>query len=107
MNMTRRMFGLVLAGVMGMFGIGATRSSDSALTCPRCGRRQHVVCRRRECQCYQQIPPGERPQTWTADGEACICPYCGFTAHADYWFELDLRRLDSMLAAEARQELTV
>lgn len=24
---------------------------------------------------------------WTADGECEICPSCGFTQHADWWFE--------------------
>lgn len=24
---------------------------------------------------------------WTADGECEVCPSCGFTAHADWWFD--------------------
>ena len=32
---------------------------------------------------------------WTPDGECEICPSCGFTAHADFWFEEQFLQLPS------------
>jgi hypothetical protein len=62
-----------------------------ALTCPKCRRVQFVVCGILTCQCYTSIPKRCKPQRWMRDGERCKCPYCGFVAHADYWFERELR----------------
>lgn len=66
------------------------RGAGPRLTCPKCRRRAYVVCSNRACTCWRKIPRGKRGLRWTRDGERERCPYCGFTAHADYWFEREL-----------------
>jgi hypothetical protein len=57
------------------------------MTCPQCGRIQHVVCNNRDCQCYRDIPAGELPQINVGEHDCCVCPYCEFIEHIDFWFE--------------------
>ena len=98
--MTRRTFGSVVVGLLVTMGL---RAKAQGLTCPRCHRRQYVVCGNRECECYKRAArEGGLPQRWTDDGEACICPYCGFTEHADGWFERELALLAPRSPEEAR-----
>lgn len=74
-------------------------------TCPSCRRVQYFVCSRRSCQCYQRVPKGLRPQRWMRDGERLACPYCGFKAHADYWFERDMKNwVEDSIRGDSREE---
>lgn len=58
--------------------------------CPRCLRVQHLVCGNKECACWTRIPKGKLPQRWVPKRDALTCPYCGFTAHVDYWEDREL-----------------
>lgn len=66
------------------------RRRIAPLTCPKCRRVAYVVCSNRACQCWRRVPKGNKPLEWTTDGEGERCAYCGFTAHADYWFDREL-----------------
>ena len=60
------------------------------MNCPRCWQRW--VCGCKNCA------PGNKGRMlwkWTPDGECEICPSCGFTAHADFWFEEQFLQLPS------------
>ena len=66
-------------------------------TCPKCRRRAYPVCSNPECICYASVPKRCKPLEHTeVDGERC--PYCGFTAHIDYWFERELALYADALA---------
>lgn len=70
------------------------------MTCPKCRRRAYEVCTRRACQCRQRVPKGSKPMRWTRDGESLRCAYCGFTAHADYWFDREMAMVQRNEAQE-------
>lgn len=57
--------------------------------CPQCNNVQYFVCGNGFCSCWKSIPPGAMPQRHIGD-DLLECPYCGFSAHIDYWFNLDL-----------------
>ena len=57
--------------------------------CPKCGYEQFCGCP----ACLPHLPAGMKPYQWTNDGEAVICGNCGFTAHADYWLDLEVQQL--------------
>lgn len=60
------------------------------MTCPRCGRIQHFRCSDSGCVCNKPLPKGERYQVWQDNGEALMCPYCGFSELADFWEDRDI-----------------
>lgn len=71
----------------------AAASGIARLTCPKCRRRAYVVCSNRQCSCRRNVPKGKKWLRWTRDGEGERCPYCKFTAHADFWFNRALRNI--------------
>lgn len=59
-----------------------------SVTCPKCRRVQYYTCGRKTCPCWP-IPKGKKHQR-PRKHDALACPYCGFTAHMDYWFEREM-----------------
>src|SRR5262245_3506734 len=51
------------------------------MNCPQCW--QEWVC---GCNSCKHRNPGKMRWRFTLDGECEVCPRCGFTAHADFWF---------------------
>ena len=60
-------------------------------TCPKCRRVQHFCCSNKGCQCWRRLRKGQKAMRWKRDRERLACPYCGFTAHADYWFDREIQ----------------
>lgn len=60
------------------------------LTCPKCRRTQYYVCDNKECYCHERVPKGKKPQVYKGN-DILACPYCGFSAHMDYWSDRDMR----------------
>lgn len=60
------------------------------MNCPRCW--QPWVCGCKNCAPDNK---GRMLWKWTPDGEAEICPACGFTASADWWFDEQFFQLPS------------
>lgn len=61
------------------------------LSCPKCRRRQYYTCGRETCTCWH-IPKGKLHQVVNREESTAACPYCGFTAHLDFW---ELRELEA------------
>lgn len=59
--------------------------------CPKCQRRQYCVCSNRSCSCWAAVPTGKKPQRSLRGLDVLACPYCGFKAHIDYWFDRSMR----------------
>lgn len=93
--MTRRTFGQIIGLLLTSIGLRAAPDENA---CPRCGRQAHYVCSNRECSCWAGVPAGDLPlrETYT---DIMQCPYCGFEAHIDFWF-------DRQMAAIAKAEGT-
>ena len=60
------------------------------MKCPKCRRVQYFVCGDKQCVCHKRIQKGKRPQK-VLKHDAVQCPYCGFTAHMDYWGEREMQ----------------
>lgn len=59
--------------------------------CPKCKYPQYCGC----CEsCKKKIPEGIKPVIPTKDGEALICPNCGFIGSYDYWLDEEVRQLE-------------
>jgi NMD protein affecting ribosome stability and mRNA decay len=65
-------------------------SNKFQLVCPKCGYPHCCGCSE---WCKKQIPEGIKPYTWTDDGDAMICPNCGFIGSSDFWLDEELRQL--------------
>jgi len=59
------------------------------MNCPECNYPQYCPCE--SCQARGKTPEGEKPWIWI-DGEFIKCAKCGFTAHADWWEDRDMRK---------------
>jgi hypothetical protein len=64
-----------------------------SVTCPKCKKVQYFVCGNKKCVCWGRVPKGKRPQRYDMNGETISCPYCGFSAHGDYWTDRAWMRL--------------
>ena len=73
-------------------------------TCPKCRRVQYFTCGNKDCVCWKRVPKGKKPQRYGRH-DALICPYCGFSAHIDYWFEREMEaaRKDGAWPAPAKE----
>jgi hypothetical protein len=55
------------------------------MNCPKCRKALYPVCGNPDCVCQARVPKGKMAMINCDDGESETCPYCGFTAHMDYW----------------------
>ncbi len=60
------------------------------MNCPKCNKEQHYTCGNEKCVCNSRVPKGEKPQLFVG-GDLLACPYCGFTEHIDFWYELEIK----------------
>lgn len=60
------------------------------LVCPKCDYPYYCGC----SSCISKVPDGMKPHTRTEDGEAVVCPNCGFVGSDDYWLDEEMRQLD-------------
>ena len=58
---------------------------DGIMVCPKCRRKQFYVCGDPACT-DKNFRRDLKPQRKLAH-DALACPYCGFTAHMDFWEE--------------------
>lgn len=73
---------------------GARARRERDMNCPKCRRKQYYQCGNPDCR-DKDIPANAKPQVHLPpDGLAC--PYCGFSAHADYWEDREYRELDAL-----------
>jgi hypothetical protein len=59
-------------------------------TCPKCRRVQYFTCGVKTCPCWP-IPKGKKHQVYKGH-DILACPYCGFSAHMDYWETRDMEQ---------------
>ena len=57
------------------------------MKCPKCRREQYCPCE----SCRSRLPKGKKPWIWV-NGEAHKCSYCGYTAHADFWADIEWKQ---------------
>lgn len=57
------------------------------MRCPECKEEQYYVCSNKDCKCWPSVPEGRLVQI-PLEIDGLACPYCGFSAHMDFWEEL-------------------
>jgi hypothetical protein len=62
------------------------------MNCPKCRRKQYYTCSNPECTCQKSVPKNAKPLVHL-EHDGLACPYCGHTAHMDYWEERAMQEL--------------